>query len=238
MPHRSPSLRFVGSLFFWIAILLGILLTLASAWPDMEATVYGFVKYTNVPLPSFSCPVLMTSLDRAPVSIRLHNPTDKPLTQPVRAQFSSMISVVTVDEKVKLQPGETRKLSWEVGEENVDLNNFIFARVLTFPSSSVKMSESTCGTLVLNLPFKGGPVIYYASLFLTVAGAGFGLLLFKRHSDFSEPSDVSAWSRMRFIAIFVAVGLLVSFLGWWPLAILVLAVSVVALTVFLMARKD
>jgi hypothetical protein len=235
--QRKPTLRSVGFISFSIAIFLAILLILARAWPEMEATMYGFIKFDYPALPSLSCPVLMTSLDREPVTIRLHNPLDTTLTWYVKTQFSTELIIVSADERVELQPGETRTLSWEVGKENIDLNNFIFADVFTSPAAALKMTESTCGTLVLKLPIKGGPVIFYAILFLTALGACLGLWLWLRHCDMGDPAVVSQSWGMRFIALVIAVGVLASLLSWWFLAILTLALTLLVLIGFLLPRK-
>jgi len=237
MVQQKPILRKLGLIFFSIAILLGILLNLVTAWPDMEARLYGFVKYTTNSLSSLSCPVLMTTLDREPVTIRLHNSLDKPIIWPVRAEFSAPLEIITVDEKVELQPGETKTISWVVGKENIDLSMFIFARVFAFPASSKAMAESTCGTFILPLPIKGGPFIFYLSLFLTALGIGVGLWLWQRHSDMSDSAVFAQLSRMRFITLVIAVGIIASILSWWPLAILTLALTLVTLSVFLIPRK-
>ena len=174
MSHKKPILRRVGFILFIFAAILGILLILLRAVPDLEASLYGFIKFNYPPLRSLSCPMLMTILDREPVTVRLNNPLDKTLSFYVNSQFSTGSVFDTREERLDLQPGETRTLSWEVGEENIDLNNFIFARVFTTSTSTLKMRESTCGTFVLRLPIKGGPVIYYVSLFVSILCAAVG----------------------------------------------------------------
>ena len=238
MAKDPLALRRAGLISFAIGILLGILLILACAWPDMEAQFYGFVKYTNEPLKSLRCPVLMTTKDRLPVTIRLNNPNDKVITRVVQAQFSTRLTVDTVQEKVELQPGETKTLSWEVGEENVDLKRFIFARVFTYPATSLPMTDSSCGTMVLRLPFKGGLVIFYGAVLLAAIGMGAGFWLWLRHSDLSEPAVVTQSWQMRFIAVVIAVGVLVSYIGIWILAVLALTLALVSFSVFLMPRKN
>lgn len=200
--------------------------------------LYGFIKYNYPPIPSLSCPLLMTRADREPVTIRLNNPLDKPVTWTIRYQFSTNLLMETQNERVELQPGETRILSRVVGEENIDLNNYIFARIFTSSSSSLKMRESTCGTLVLNLPFKGGPVIYYTSLIFTIICAAVGLLLWFRYRDKSDPVVASQSTWMLFTTVIIAVGLIASYFDWWFLGILILALAFLSLGVFIISRKS
>ncbi|NJD58889.1 MAG: hypothetical protein FIA98_05765, partial [Anaerolineae bacterium] len=160
MAQRNPSLRKVGFIIFSVAIVMAALLILVKAVPDLESTLYGFIKFNYPRLYSLSCPVLMTPLDQLPVTIRLHNSLDRNLKWFVEAQFSAPGLMDTYDQTLELQPGETRKLSWQVCKQNIDLGNFIFARVFTSATTASGMQEATCGTFVLKLPFSGGPVIY------------------------------------------------------------------------------
>jgi hypothetical protein len=233
--QQNPTLRRLGFISFSIATLLGILIILVRAWPNFESSMYGFIKYGYPGIPSLSCPVLMTTNDRQPVTIRIHNSLNKPYKLHVNAQFSAPVIVNIVIDNVELQPGETKTFSWEVGKENIDLHNFIFAYVYT--SLSSEMRESTCGTMVLNLPFKGGPLIFYASLVFIVLAGGFGLWLWLRNSDVSDPAVSSQGWWMRLLALVILVGVVAGFLNWWFLGILTLFLTILTLSVFLIPRK-
>jgi uncharacterized protein (DUF58 family) len=238
MSQQNPTLRRVGLISLFIGILLGILVIVARVLPDMESTIYGFIKYGYPRLTSLSCPVLMTSLDRLPVTIRVHNPLDKPLSLYINSQLSSFISFVNAEETVVLQPGETRKFAWEVGKENIDLHYFIFARVFSSAAISSGMKEATCGTLVLDLPFKNGPVIFYIGLVLAILTTGLGLWFWLSHSDMGDPVVVSRGWWMRFVALLIAVGIVAGILNWWFLAILTLLLTLLlSVSVFLIPRK-
>ena len=231
-------MRRVGFISFSIGILLGILLILVRAVPDMESTFYGFIKYDYPGIPSLSCPMLMTYHDRQPVTIRLNNPLDRDLTYYVKAEFSTNLIIATEEERVVVKPGETRTLSWEVGSENIDLNNFIFANVFFSPAAAMKMRASTCGTLVLNLPFSGGPVIFNIILQLAVLTSGFGLWFWPRYSDKGNPAVVYLTWWMRFAAIVIGVGVVAAIFNWWFLAILTLVLIMLSLSVFLLPQKQ
>jgi hypothetical protein len=237
MKQHNPILRRLGFISFSIALVLGFLLIVVRAWPDLESTMYGFIKYGYPRLTSLSCPFLMTTLDRQPVTIRMHNPLSQPLSAYVNAQFSAPVTFINLEDIVELQPGETKTLSWEVGKENIDLPNLIFARVFTSAATSSGMRESTCGTLALNLPMKGGPIIFYASLVLTVLTGGFGLWLWPRHSDWSDPAVVSQGSWMRFVGAMITLGVVAGILNSWFFAILTLLLTLLSLGVFLIPRK-
>jgi hypothetical protein len=231
------ALRKVGFILFSIAILLGIILTLLRAIPDLEATMYGFIKYGYPRIYSLICPVLMTTQDREPVSIRLHNNLDRNLNYYIETQFSSPILIISSDQNLVLAPGESKVLAWEVGEENIDLGNFIFARVFTSAATTNGFHESTCGTVVINLPFAGGPAIYFSALVLSVFGAGVGFWLWSKHSVKSDPEVLSRFWWMRLMVVVVVIGIVTALIGFWFVAFLMVALAVLATGVMLIPRK-
>ena len=238
MKNKSLVLQRVSFIIFTLAVLLGICLTLASAWPDMEAFFYGFDDFTNEKLTTLSCPVLMTAQDRKQITIKLHNPNDEAIVRKVEADFSSRLAILNYPAILEFQPGETKIVAWDIGEENIDLNHFILVSVRAYPSRNVELVESTCGIIVLNLPFKGGPVIFYVAMALAALGRGGGLWLWTRHSDLSEPGVVSQSRFMRFVTGVVIVGVVGSYLENWPVGLLSLVAMLLTWSVFLYPRRN
>jgi hypothetical protein len=233
----NPTLRKTGLIMFSIASLLAILLILARAIPDLESTMYGFIKYDYPRLTSLACPVLMTTQDSLPVTIRLHNSLDRNLKWFVEAQFSAPYMIETNDQTLELQPGESRKLSWEVDNQNVDLGFFIFARVFSSAATTAGMREATCGTLVLNLPFGGGPVIFYGLLVISVILAGVGFLLWKRNALMSDDGVTSRFWWMRFMSIVLVVGLVTALINSWFAALVMVMLAILCTAVYMIPRK-
>jgi hypothetical protein len=155
----------------------------------------------------------------------------------VNAQLSAFVAIVNAEERVELQPGETHSFSWEVGKENIDLQSFIFARVFTSASTTSGMREATCGTFVLNLPIKGGPVIFYASLVIAIIAWTIGLWLWPHHSDMGDPAIVTQISWMRFVSLVIAVGVGASIFGLWFLGIVTILLTMLLLSLYLLPRK-
>jgi hypothetical protein len=237
LAQRNPTLRRVGFIIFSISIILAVFLILVRAVPDLEASMYGFIQYNYPKLSSLRCPMLMTTLDREPVTVRLKNPLDRSLSWYVDTQFSPNIVTTDTSERFDLPPGGSKVLSWEVDQSNIDLGNFILARTFASSSSDLPMREATCGTLVLNLPFKGGPVIFYAILVLCVIAAALGLFLWSRNYNVTDPGAVSQTWWMRFMAIVLAVGIITAMLNNWFLALVMVFLALLATGVFLIPRK-
>ncbi len=237
MAQRNPTLRRVGIIVFSISIFFGVILILVRAIPDLEATMYGFIKFNYPRLSSLRCPMLMTTLDRAFVSVKLNNPLDRTLSWSVNAQFSPNIVLSDTSQSFDLQPGESKEISWNVDQTNIDLGNFIFARAFASSTSSLPMREATCGTLVLNLPFKGGTTLFYIFLVLSISGAAVGLFLWSRYADVSDPGTGSQAWWMRFITLVVVIGIIAGILGSWFLALLMVFLALLATGAFMIPRK-
>jgi hypothetical protein len=237
LAQRNPTLRRTGLIFFSFAIVLGIMIILMRAVPDLEASMYGFIQYNYPRLSSLTCPMLMTTFDTAPVTVKLTNPLDRTLSWYVDAQFSPNIVLSDTSQRFDLQPGESKVLSWEVDQKNIDLGNFIFARAFATSSSTLPMREATCGTFVLDLPFKDGPVIFYAILLLCMVGVPLGLVLWSRHASKTDPGAGSQTWWMRFIILVVAIGIIAALFNVWFLALLMVFLSLLSTAVFLIPRK-
>ncbi|MGE5123183.1 MAG: hypothetical protein ACM3H7_01590 [Acidobacteriaceae bacterium] len=233
MRKKKPALHIVGSILIIIAIVLGILVTIVRAVPDLESQLYGFIRYGYPRLTTLRCPMLMTSLDRLPVTIRLKNPLDKNLTWYVNTQLSTPLVMTTDKQTLELSPGETRILTYEVDKNNIDLQIFIFAHVFS-SAGSLGMREATCGTFTLPLSFTGGPYIYYSALGAFVLFTVAGLWLWLRHADMSEPSVVSRSWWLRFLIPVLALAIVTSIFGWWLLAFLLLILTMLTLIVGLL----
>ena len=237
MAQRNPTLRRVGIIIFSISIVVAVLLILIRAIPDMESTMYGFIKYKYPRLYSLSCPVMMTTVDSQPVTIRLRNSLERNLRWFVEAQFSTPILLETSDQTIELDPGESRQLVWEVDKHNVDLGNFIFARVFTSAAAASGMREATCGTFVLNLPFAGGPALYYATLAITIVMAAIGFWMWKRNSEMSDLGMTTQFWWMRFMCVVLIIGIISALFNFWFVALAVVLLTLLSTGVFLAFRK-
>ncbi len=237
MSQPGSILRRVGSVLYAIAIILGVLLILSRAIPDLESTMYGFFRFGYPSLSSLDCPVLMTTQDTEPVTIKLHNTLSRDLTYYVKAEFSSPVLIVDHEQQLTLAPGEARTLSWNVDHNNLSEGNFIFAHIYVSAATVQGMREGTCGTFALPLPIQGGPAIFYGSLIAVVVAGGLGLWLWLRYNILSAPSILSQANWMRFTAVLIAIGLVLAILGIWFFAILVVFVIALSSAVFLIPAK-
>jgi hypothetical protein len=220
---------------FFIIYTLGALLTLALAviatWADLEASFYGFDRRASMPLKGLRCPILMNRNETGVVSITVANTADKPLTPAVRAEFSTRLLPVSNWQSLKLAAGESRKLEWAIGSENIDLERFVFSKVLIYASYPLPDREATCGTFIVDLPVPGNVLLILWIVF-GVAGMGGGLYYLNRSSTLSS-RELRAVRPIIFLAALMVAVLVVSLAGWWVQAILLLAVTTLLIVITL-----
>ena len=198
-------------------ILLGLLLSLLAVWADYESTSYGFPRRAQAPLRGLTCPVFMGRNERATVSLKISNPTDRNLSPGVRTEISTAGEPVSEVEAVPLAPGEHRTLQRTVGPENVDLGMFIFVDALVYSVYPMPDRETTCGILVLPIANGMYPLILGTLLSILFMAVG-TYLLHKR--DLPARRSRSLF----FLVIATLLALMLGYIGLWLAALLLILV--------------
>lgn len=209
-------------IIYLIGIVAGLLLTLIATWGDLEAAFYGFDRTGGLRLSSLSCPIMLNYTETSSFSIKVKNTTDRKLSPSVKTDISSPIAPLTSYENIVLEAGETKKLEFALTPENIDLNRFIFARAWVYASYPLPDRESTCGVVILPLPFNGSISTWGLTL-LSLLGIGIGLYSQKQIEN--QSGSGMKVSRFTLLAILVIVGLIASYVGVWLLGVVILAIS-------------
>jgi hypothetical protein len=220
-----------GLVAYTVGAAVGLFLILIAAWADMESSVYGFPRLAGAGLRGLQCPILMTRGETATISFQLSNPTDDRISPSVKTQISTPLVPEEFLENLRLTPGETTTLKWPVDPGNIDMERFIFAKVLLFSSYPVPSQEATCGIFILDLP-GSGRVLLPILIALSLLSMGWGLYQIGRLRAFNH------WLRRHrgplvFLAVIVVIGLVFSFLGGWIPSLLVLVLAVFMILILL-----
>jgi cation transport ATPase len=222
----------IAYLSYTVGLLAGLYLIVVVAWADMESAFYGFSRLAEAGLRGLNCPPLMTREEMGSISLRVSNATENPISPAVRVEISTPLMLQEYNEKLRLAPGETQKLEWSVGPENVDLRRFIFAKALVFSVYPLPNQETTCGIYIINLPGSGNLILF---LFVATAllGMGWGLYGMGKSAASNEWAQKHVLRPMMFLAAIVALGILTSSLGGWVPSVLLLAVAVLMVFILL-----
>jgi hypothetical protein len=210
---------------------VGLFLILIAAWADMEATSYGFARLANAGLRGLSCPVLMTRNETRMISVTVSNTTGGRISPSIKTQISTSLLPEQFLENIELAPGKSKRLEWAVGPENIDMGSFIFAKVLLYSAYPVPSKEATCGIFVIDLP-GNGRVILPVLLMLSLLGMGWGLHQINQFRAFSKWATKHLGS-MAFLALTIVLGIIISFMGSWVPAVLVLVVALLISVILL-----
>lgn len=216
-------------LFFFIGAFLGLSLTVISAWADLEASFYGFSRTGGKRLSTLSCPIIMTANETSSFSIKITNTTDRKISPSVKTDISSPIDPITSYESVQLGAGESKRMQWEIGPENIDVGRFIFVRAWVYAAYPMPDHENFCGVFVINLP-TNGRLITWAMIILSLLGMGGGIYGLMHSEGFKRRTETDI-AGFRLIAILVCAGVAASFLGWWVPAMMTLVVALLMLVV-------
>ena len=225
------SQLFISLFSYLIGTAMGLFLILTITWADMEAASYGFSRLASPGLGGFRCPAWMSRTETNRIALKISNTTDGPLRPAIRTQISTPGIQKEILESVQLAPGESKRLEWEVGPENIDLEHFIFAKSMVYSAYPLPSRETTCGIYIIDLPGRG-EVILPVLIGLSLLGMGWGLYGMKKwgHSN----AWVSKNDRiLAFLAILVALGFVLSLrIGWLP-GVLVLVPALFVITILL-----
>jgi hypothetical protein len=206
------------------------------AWPDYEASSYGFARRASAPLIGLSCPVFLNREDTGTLSLNISNTTDQPLSPSIRREFSAPGDPEPFVESIRLAPGESKKLDWAIGNENIDLHYFIFANVLVYGTYPIPDRQAMCGIFIIDLPLSGTAFLILM-ITLSIVSIGGGLYILSKSKRNSDRS-VAVVRSLTFLAGEVVLALIVGLMGWWIQAILILVIAILTIFVVLNFLSD
>lgn len=228
----------LGKASYWSGVAAGLFLIFVAVWADMESSLYGFPRLANTGLGGLHCPILLTPEEAGTISLNVSNPTEGRISPAIKILISTPILPQESLESLQLAPGESKRLQWSVGPENVDLRRFIFAKVLLYSAYPLPSRETSCGIFILDLPGRG-PLITSLLVALSLLGMGWGLYAIQKNG--AEKSALSPWrgkqfGAMVFLAFMIVLGLLICFAGNWLIALVVLVLALLTIVILLGAR--
>ncbi len=215
----------IGKALLVLGALIGIGLASLALWAEIEASQYGFVRYTRDRLSSLRCPVFIGPTETLPVRVTVVNrKADYRAQFTVRITKSSPVLFETQTTSLRLDPGERQTLEWTIGPANVDLGHFIFVDVYQFGGYPNLPRQSQCGVYVLPVPLPGN-LFLWGSLVLTLALLWGGWALWRR----GAPDGGTDTRSLTALAVLVPLSMGVAYWGHWLLAAPLVLLDVLAL---------
>lgn len=217
----------VGMALLAFGVLVGFFLVTSIAWADLEAFFfqYGLDAKKTIKI---DCPVFISSHEVGQVAITLENPDQDSMDRFVRAYVSDGYFTLTREYKGKvfLEPGEKKRLTWEVFPEEAVYDRIILFRVYVHGHYPHPPVDGNCGILVVNFLGMTGKQMFWLSLGISVLSIFSGSFLVlrkvlpKAHPLFSIRNGL-------FALVFVfGAGLWFGLAGLWLVTILSLMIAV------------
>lgn len=213
MVNRRKFVSILGYFLFFLGSLIGLFVVGSAAWGDLEAAMLARPMGAERGLSNLHCPIFVSTGEIGEAYVWIRNKTDKPINRTIRTHLSNYHITLTdtVDTKVSLEPGEKLRVVWPVNPEDALYGRFYIIRVYLFSTYKTTSQEGSCGIMVIDLPLSGKQIVTYSILLCAISmGLGYLLLSFKGDRGWHTRDKIQG-----FMIVLVAIGLVVSFLGWW-----------------------
>lgn len=211
----------LGLTLFLVGILFGAAVAFVTIWGDLEGSLFDTLYRAEQPLPSLSCPVLMTASDEATISASFRNSDDRAEILRVRARISQGFASLIREEQVEftLPPGESETAVFQITADDAAWDRVVLARVTTVRNAPYRrLVGSSCGVLLLPIRGVTGGQILAAMISLSLVLTALGGYLWRNGR--SRPLSLQnqkVWRLMLGVAGLVGAALVASLLQQWLL---------------------
>jgi hypothetical protein len=235
MKPRNKPLRALGLILFFAGILLGMGLFGSSVWADLESNFYFGYGVKGNKTVNLSCPPMLTVSDSKSFTAYIHNTTDRLVEPSIQTDISNILAVRSDRTKISVAANQTVPVSWQLTTDDVVFGHLILVHVFQFPAFVLPSADANCGIVFLNLTGVTGMQVFILALLGTLLGIAGGLTLWGCNSRLLEGHIRQQMLGMVFLSVIVAVGLLLSWVGWWGPGVLVFTLASL-MVIILLAR--
>lgn len=211
----------LGLGLYFLGILFGAAVAALAIWGDLEASLFDTLFKAEQPLPSLSCPVLMTLDEDATIEASFTNGDDRVEILRVRARISQGFASLIREEQIEysLEPGQSETAVYQISADDAAWDRVVLARVNTVRNAPYRrLVGSSCGVLLVPVRGITGNQILFTmislSLVLTVLG---GYLWQNGRIRPYSPQDHKIWRLMLAFAGLVGAAMLAGLLQQWLL---------------------
>ncbi len=205
-----------GLILFAGGVVLGITLSGAMVWAEIEAILYD-QRSAESSLKTLRCPLMLAEGEPGTITAAFTNSTDVLITATVSAVFSHVGVEITRDEFIPLKPGETQERLWNVGTGELIFRRLILVNILASYQYKLPTQRSTCGILVFNAPGLSGIQTFRIAFGLSTISIllGAGLWFLGNRPLAGLIRSVSSAGAM--LGVFVIAAMLTTVPRWWGL---------------------
>jgi len=228
----------LGIILYSLGTLMTLVLGTIAVWGDLEASLFDVSIRAERSLRSLNCPVLITSHETGQISASFQNTSQQPVNRAIRAHISQGFITLFREENLQLplQPGEQQRWTWYVTADDAAYGSLILVRVSTLRQAPMPSESSTCGILVLDIPWMSGWIVVVTWLILGLTATAGGMWLWLKASRHQITDRRPTMLSMSAISLLVIAILIVGLAGLWVLGVILLALFVLLLITILAQR--
>ncbi len=232
--NRGAKLVTAKALFL-VGALVTMALAAGIAWASFEGLSYFSTGAGYGPYGGLHCPILISRSEAGVVRADFENPTDQVQQPYYEVEISGRVASRTLEGQIVVPPHATRSAIWTVNADDIDIEPFIFVKMDVLPIGSSATREATCGILVADvIGLAGAQALSIAvAMGLLCLLAGSLIPGFEANgTGAARPGTVPSVNSGRLsqaLGVATAASLLAALMGWWPIAFLLLAVSLLLL---------
>jgi len=220
---KISPLRILGSILFFLGILSGFSIAIISTWSKVESADYFFRGTTYEHFSGLRCPLLLTRSETGVVNAVFDNPTDSADDFYYKVEISGFLSPRQIEGHVSVPAHQKGRVGFTVNKDDIDLQFFVFVKIVISPNAARSTREADCGIIVLgNSGFTGGQ-LFTIALVLSLLGIIPGFVLWRR-SGMDVNSDIQRV--MQLLGIVVLLAMFAGLVGWWFIGILFIVLMV------------
>lgn len=237
-PHdRDHVTRLLVAFLFYLGVLVGLALAAAAAWADFEGLSYYATGAGYRTFSGLDCPVLMSSWETGVLTAHFENTGSQKIEPYYEIEISGATASRHLEGQVAVPPHGQRDVAWTTDSRDVDLGYFVFAKLDILPVAGLPTRETTCGILVAEVPGLSGTQILSAALLISalcmIAGLLWPAIGFRLHREaaYDGTSGSNGQRPARALGLATAFGILAALGGWWLLALILMAISLLLLLI-------
>jgi len=209
---KITSLRILGSILFFLGIISGFSVAILGTWNKVESADYFFRGITFEHFNGLRCPLLMMRSEIGVIAVIFDNPTDSDDDFYYKMEISGFLSPRQIEGHIPVPAHQKRSISLTVNKSDIDLQFFVFAKIIISPNSTRPTRGADCGIMVLkDSRLKGGQLLT-GVIVLSLLGIIPGFFLWKRANPNVKPDVQRVMQLLGIVVLFAMIGGLI---GWW-----------------------
>ena len=242
----NKPFRTIGLILLVIGTLLLAFLGLISIWGNIEAFVFNATIRSERSLSTLSCPAIITPKDKAVVSARIINSSDRDLEMLIRTNISDgyVIFLREVPTTLTLKSGESGIVRVPISIEDAAYDRVVLVRMHQISRGSLPYKNASCGVIVFDLPWITGRQFVIAFFGLGTFLSAIGLVILSKNQKIISKEQLISFRLLIGFTLLSPLLAVVGLQGWWLVGLLIatiwilLGIGLISQTMITSKRKN